>query len=474
MNHELLTYNYSSDGLPKTNLQRWAHYLEFITSPPTFTVFGFLTMIASALQRRVWIPWAHHTLYPNIYCCLVGDASTGKGEVIRPVQELLNSFKYLPGRPLMCYDEHGNPQDEDPDISKFANTEPGDSPEEYSEMSFLEFDYASKEGNDGMKDDLLFPSPFDSSSLRGLTKYMANAARIIKYKKDIGGHTVTKWYGHSSATLLLEELTTLIKKDKEASNIITFLNKAWDCGDYRHGTASNGCDAVKSCCLSFLAGTTPDHMAEIFTEGLLAQGISARTLFILDNNKLPNRRPTPLTPTQKDAHEKLRMHLFKLAHLYGPVTFTPEAYEYHMNWFEKEADNRSYRVNQSRRLDYYYGRINMHRLKIAMAVHFADRTDRVITLSDLLTAKKLLDYVEPNMHVAIRGKSRNELSDIMYSILAYIKTNESGWTEKQIIEEFLCDSQPGDTRELLKELRMTLGKIEMLDGRYILKRKKKQ
>lgn len=399
-----------------------------------------------------------------MYVVFVGEASTGKGEVIRPIKKLLSSYKILPGRPLMAYDASGNPIEDDPDISKFANN---GHDEDFSEMSFLDQDFASSQGIDAFKDDLLFPSPFDSSSLRGLTKYIANAARVIKYMKKVGDQYVPKMYGHSSAALMLNELTTLIKDDKETVKIVTFLNDAWDCGDYRHGTASSGSDIIKTNCLSMLGGTTPDLMADAFTSKTLSQGMSARAIFIYDNNKLPNKRPTPLTGSQNAAYEHIKSHLFKLAHLYGPVEFTPEAYNYHMEWFEKDCGDRSRRINKSKRLDHFYGRYNMHVLKLAMAIHFADRLDRVITLPDILEARRLLEYIEPNMHEALRGKARNELSDVMKDITQHVRANET-LTEKQIVDDFVFDATPDEIRTMLREL-CTLGKLAKLDGRYVIK-----
>ena len=43
-----------------TNIEKWRHFLKDLESPDMFVDWGFYSMIATALQRRVW-------LYPDTF-----------------------------------------------------------------------------------------------------------------------------------------------------------------------------------------------------------------------------------------------------------------------------------------------------------------------------------------------------------------------------------------------------------------------
>ena len=48
-------------------------YVEETEAPRVFWLWSGLSTIASALQRKVWIPFGMETLYPNMYIMLVAD-----------------------------------------------------------------------------------------------------------------------------------------------------------------------------------------------------------------------------------------------------------------------------------------------------------------------------------------------------------------------------------------------------------------
>lgn len=76
-----------------TNHERWMAYTSGLASPENYIQWGIIYVIAAALQRRVWCPPEHRRVYPNIYVTLVGKPGIGKGQVIRPVAELLSAHK---------------------------------------------------------------------------------------------------------------------------------------------------------------------------------------------------------------------------------------------------------------------------------------------------------------------------------------------------------------------------------------------
>ena len=76
-----------------TPLEAWRHWLEDCESPDSYINFAFYAMVAAACERRIWLTTSKGTLYPNLYTVLVGTPGVGKGQVIKPVLEVLREFK---------------------------------------------------------------------------------------------------------------------------------------------------------------------------------------------------------------------------------------------------------------------------------------------------------------------------------------------------------------------------------------------
>ena len=71
------------------NIEKWREYLKDLESPNLFIDWGFYSMIATALQRRVWLYPDTFTLYPNLFTLLVGPPAAGKSRVIAQVSEFV-------------------------------------------------------------------------------------------------------------------------------------------------------------------------------------------------------------------------------------------------------------------------------------------------------------------------------------------------------------------------------------------------
>lgn len=61
--------------------------------PPQFHQWVGLSVIAGALERKVWVAPAHIKQYPNIYCLLVSHPSTGKSTALERGVDLLEELK---------------------------------------------------------------------------------------------------------------------------------------------------------------------------------------------------------------------------------------------------------------------------------------------------------------------------------------------------------------------------------------------
>lgn len=446
---------------PQTNLQCWLNYCRYVESPNSFIVFSFLTAVGAALQRRVWKDHNTVRLYPNIFTVLVGEASTGKGRVIKPLKGILKSYKN--DNSIIALDAEGNQQSLAGIVPKvYDPSEEFDRSEEKAATMDAVADKAV------LADDLLFPIPADSSSLRAVSSYLSQSGRTIYYTTtDSAGKIKKSAYLHSSAFFVLEEIVSLFKDKHETKDMVDFLVQTWDAGDYRHATYGHGIDNILNCCVSMLAGTTPDSMEDLFGSRLLKEGLSSRTLFVFEEDKRFRHFCTEdtLLPEQIAAYKRLKIWFRKLASVYGPVKFTPESIEYLRVWYEENFETS--KINQNSKLSYYYGRKDMHIMKLAMAIHFSEKLDRTVTLDDVKLAHSLLDSIEPNMHLALRITGRNDAAPVIRKLTAYI--GKHGPINANLLWMEFCEDVKSmmELKEMLSALK-EVGKITTNEkGQYI-------
>lgn len=76
-----------------TNFEAWHYYMKDVVSPTSFITMSFYSMIASALQRRVYLGSDERPLFPNMYIILIADPGVGKGVALDPVVTALRTHK---------------------------------------------------------------------------------------------------------------------------------------------------------------------------------------------------------------------------------------------------------------------------------------------------------------------------------------------------------------------------------------------
>lgn len=70
-------------------------HLKTLRSPPIFALWGAISCVASALERKAWVYTRGSNLYPNLYTVLVAPPGVGKTAVIREVRNMLKTIDGL-------------------------------------------------------------------------------------------------------------------------------------------------------------------------------------------------------------------------------------------------------------------------------------------------------------------------------------------------------------------------------------------
>lgn len=221
------------------------------------------------------------------------------------------------------------------------------------------------------------------------------------HSPDQKGKPITKYLSSPLAFFATEELGTLFQSN--TPDLVRFITEGYDCGDFHRDTKTQGVDFIKNMCLMLLGCATPDWVTEVSKNGILKQGLAARTVFVWGDKKRHIRRKYEFSADQLKELNIVKQHLKSLTKVYGPLKETPEAEEWFTKWYEGGGETN--RINKDRRLIDYYARKKVHMTKLGMCMKFADRTDLTIQLEDYQNALALLAETEKDMHMALLGTS---------------------------------------------------------------------
>lgn len=419
-------------------IDSWKYLMRDVKSPDSYIEMAFYFMISAALQRRVWSSSTENPVFPNMYVILVGGPGVGKGLVINPIAEFLRFHKI---NPLANIEASRDKLDPDLLIA-------------LEELKAKTFDQQIR-NPDNIEPPLLFPVGADATSYESLVQ--ENAKAISRYKcKEPNQMAPNRLYTHSSIAFVLPELSSLFHS--KADRIVQYLIAAYDCKDYTYKTKHQGTDRVKRCCVSFMGGTTPADIKRLFTERLIDDGFTSRVLFVYeDRNRFQKFGRPELEPEQIAAKALIVEYIRNLSNLFGKVEYTPEADEYVRHYYEQIIPSGG-RVNFNTKLDAYYARLDLHIMKVAMAIHFSRSLEMIITLSDVEDAVKLLRKLEDRMHLALAAIGNNPLHGPSKRVIQYLHHKLKGATLKEIWTELEGDVREAELAEILTSL-VALGKI---------------
>lgn len=414
-----------------SNFDKWQSFMSGFISPQVYVDFGFYYLISASLQRRVWYGPDHSPLYPNQYIVFVGEPGIGKGLVLKQVANILRHHK----------------------LKKRERTDVEGVNREVIEMlAAADLTDAEKDEQRGSKEKLdeplLIPVAADATTYEALVAAMCRALRRkdFPYFDEKLQRKLTGVYTHSSLAFCLEELSSLLRR--HADDVVQFLHVGFDCGDYKKDTKTQGTDKIQRMCVNLLAGTTPSFMQRTFSDGLLNEGMSSRSLFLFAPKNRSNKLIIPdLSPEQLVHQQDIIKHVEKLSQLYGRVTTTPETESFLQVWWDEQQRTK---VNTNEKLKHYYARKNIHMRKLAMAIHFGESTSMELTLEDHIKAIKALEGIEVVMHHALIHGVANPLYRLGLKITEFIEEND-GATGKELLTKF-WDELPSASMKQVEDI----------------------
>lgn len=379
----------------------WNIYTQNLPSAQSYIDFGFYYVIGAALQRRVWYSVEPWQCFPNMYIVFVGPPSAGKGIVIKAVTRFLKHHRKETGAVIRT--------------------------------------------NTGEEKPLLFATGADSITFEQLIAKMASSVtRMVTPDKQPYFHT-SLWFG-------LDELSSIFKVKTE--DVVKFMQNAWESTYYDYEIKhQEKKDRLRNICLSLLAGTQFDFLQKAQRMDIFGQGFSSRTIFLFETRRRFSRFhiAESFTPEQAQAEKELHEWTLKLSKLYGRLSYDKETYDYLETWNAEVLEPQMNRA--SPKMQEYLGRMQMHIMKMAAAIHFADNLELTISLGTVKKAIEVLFAVQTNMEAGLALIGRNPLHATTKQMLAFIKERKEV-TEGELVLAFISEITMDEFKLCLKEMEL--------------------
>jgi hypothetical protein len=114
----------------------------------------------------------------------------------------------------------------------------------------------------------------------------------------------------------------------------------------------------------------------------------------------------------------------------------------------------------------YYARTRVHVQKLAMAMHFSEKLDMIISLATVQLAVEFLSSIEKRMSAGFNAFGRNPLASVSKDIIRYISNQSAGVSLAELMIQFSYEVQLPELQEILDTLTI-MGELGMKDSKYV-------
>lgn len=329
-----------------TNYDRWRFMTEDVGAPEAYLTFAFYAGVSIALERRVFYGDLNRPLFCNNYTLFIGRSGIGKGQAMREIKRIVGNIPAVDatGKPLM-------------DRKTFR------------------------------------PIPMFQSLADTLT-FEQIIAEMAKTRKQVNRPNNEGIYESSPFYVCLEELSSLVRINKDESVARLLLNLYDASEPFRYDTKKSGCYEIRAGCLNLLAGTTLDFLNRAEKAGLVGEGLLSRMLPVYaDTRPEDSFEQNVLSPEQLQMQAELQKYFFRLGHIFGPLTYTPAVKSAMDDWWKSEQKHLQSYADE--KLSNYFSRRRVQVMKLAAAIELSESVTFEISLASFMKAAEMIRGLEP-------------------------------------------------------------------------------
>ena len=402
----------SNNNNPAANdfFSLYFQYTQHGEVPAFFHRWSAITGLGAFLGRSVCINHGHFSLYPNLYCMLIGSPGTRKSTAIKVMKNLLHKAGYMT----------------------------------------VAADKTSKEKF------LMDLAGIDSESGLGISP-----------SKEISLDTLNLFGEHADETdkemlIAADEFNDFMGLGNH--DFISMLGNLWDFnGVYRSRIKNGKSVSVYNPTVSILGGNTPTGFALAFPTDILGQGFFSRLLLVYGE---PNGKKVafPKAPCPYLAGELVERLIATKTHCTGLLEIEPTAQKL------LEKIYVSWGGIDDVRFDTYSNRRFTHLLKLLLPT-VAARLGKRVTEADVVYANTILTHTEHLMPKALGEFGKAKHSEVVHKVIQILESADMPLTVSDIWKYVMQDLEKlSDLTDILKNLAVA-EKVQTVQGKFLCKRK---
>lgn len=367
------------------------HYTEGDISPEMFRLWSAISLVAGALERRVWIKNGSRFAYPNLYTLLVAPPGVGKG-IIENVRDLWTET-CQPGTKTPAF--HVAP----------------DSMTKASLIDTLE---------------------------EASTSFLGTGGAPFRY---------------NSLLVAAEEFSVLLPAyDMEYIGVLNSIwqNKARHEERRRHGRKQQ--TMIENPTLNLLGGAQPAWLAALFPEEAWNTGL-ARRLVMIYATDTPHRSLFYDPEVDESIRALVLKRLGDMSGLYGQMQWEGEAIQSLDGWYMRgDPLMGGPPVPEHSKLQHYNRSRGLLALKLCIIASIARSLEKVIRLIDVERALGWLIEAErrmPDIFRAMVGRSDRDVIDELHMYLMALFQRDKKKVPGEALRRFLLERVPHEKVETI-------------------------
>lgn len=346
-------------------------YLEWARDdfvPDKFHLWTGLSIIAGALERKVWIRISEKAnMYPNLYVLLVSNPGIGKSSAINPGVQLLREVS-----------QHSKPG------VKFI-------PSQVTEAKLIE--------------------------LMSEHNYFTYGSKQVK---------------HCSGYYCASEASACLRDIYGGGNFVNMITSFYDCDPvWEKATVKLGDEklVLTNVCFNLIAGSTFDYLRELVTEKNIMGGFASRLVYVIQKDVLDRVsywQSRGKAKQSRISRENLLSDLYDIHKIVGPYKANEEFAQCWDKWFP--VQDRQRQKIKSESLQALLARKTDMIQKLCMVLSAAESNDRILKKHHWEKAMALVTGVEKELPDMLRsGKAKDTRSqDGMNQMLLRTLANGAG------------------------------------------------
>ncbi len=327
---------------------------------PRFHLWSAISVVAGAMERKIYLDRGYYVLYPNLYTFLIGKSglvkkSTTTGIAVNLLRKIpsvrLSSERLTPASLIQQLHQSGKEYDQ---------------------------------GGKAMRQSALF----------------CYASELSVFMQDVAG----------SISELLTTFYDCIPND---------CNQPWI-----QELKSTGVQKIYGPCLNILGASTKAWLKKAIPASEMEGGFASRIIFVVENKNPDRVVAWPKLSTDlMEVRTKLEEDLFHIHQLTGEFKVSEAAYKHFEEWYQFHM-RQVVPESVDPRMAGYMGRKGDLLLKLAMIRSVTLRDDLNLLDSDIMWAGARLQEIEPEMKDSFEGIGGSPTGEITFEIRNYIKNRD--------------------------------------------------